>query len=234
MKKYVIVFALFTFLPKLLFSQEENSMPLSKAIDSLYREDQFYLGLSYNILGNQPENLSQSGFSSGLHFGFIRDMPVNKKRNLALGLGLGFSGNTFSHNLLIQSDGDNATYTVLSPDANYSKNKLSRYLLEVPFEFRWRSSTPESYNFWRVYTGFKLGYLFYNTIRHSGSSGSFKTTNFKGFNTVQYGLTLNAGYGTWNFSLYYGLNPIFSKSQTLEGKSIDLNTIKVGLMFYIL
>ncbi len=234
MKSYFTILSFFLLLPICLFSQEEKREPLSKVIDSLYREDQFYIGLTYNILGHQPEGVSQSGFSSGLHFGFVRDMPISKSRNLAFGFGLGFSGNSFSHNLLIEEDQGNTTYAILKSGDTYTKNKLARYLLEVPFEFRWRTSTPESYNFWRIYTGFKVGYLFYNTVKYSSDTNSFKITNFKGFNDIQYGLTLNAGYSTWNLSFYYGLNPIFSSSQTLEGSPIDLNTIKVGLMFYIL
>ncbi|MFV0565537.1 MAG: porin family protein [Flavobacteriaceae bacterium] len=229
MKKHLLL-AFSFLLPLLSFSQEEEKAPLSTVIDSLYREDQMYIGFTYNILGNQPKDLSQSGFSSGLHLGFIRDMPINKNRNVALGLGLGFSGNSFSHNLLIEND----NYALLKEGEGYSKNKLSRYLIEVPFEFRWRTSTPTSYNFWRIYTGFKVGYLFHNTVKYSGDQGSYKITNFKGFNDLQYGITLNAGYSTWNLSLYYGLNPIFSSSETLNGNVMDLNTIKVGLMFYVL
>ena len=35
-------------------------------IDSLYREDQFYIGLTYNLLQKRPKGVSQNSFSSGL------------------------------------------------------------------------------------------------------------------------------------------------------------------------
>jgi hypothetical protein len=31
--------------------------------------------------------------------------------------------------------------------------KFTQLLVEVPLEFRWRSSTFESYKFWRIYGG---------------------------------------------------------------------------------
>jgi len=51
---------------------------------------------------------------------------------------------------------------------------------------------------------------------------------------VQYGLTLSAGYGTWNFHVYYGLNSIFDNNIQFEGESMDMKSLKIGLMFYIL
>ena len=66
-----------------------------------YREDQFYLGLTFNLLTNKPEAMEQNGFSGGLQFGFIRDMPINKQRNWAIGVGAGISMNTYNQNLFV-------------------------------------------------------------------------------------------------------------------------------------
>jgi len=40
------------------------------AVDSLYREDQFYIGFTYNSLFNKPAEVSQNKFSSGFSGGF--------------------------------------------------------------------------------------------------------------------------------------------------------------------
>ncbi|WP_445731032.1 porin family protein [Mariniflexile sp.] len=213
------------------FSQESTI----KEIDSLYKEDQFYLGVTYNLLGQKPDKLSQNGFSTGLHFGFINDMPLNENRNVALGVGLGVSINSFNQNLLIDKDNPGAfTYSLLDGNSTYSKNKFYRNLIELPIEFRWRTSTPTEYKFWRIYTGFKLGYIITSDSKFKGQPESIKYHNINDFNKLQYGLTLSAGYNTWNLYLYYGLNPIFSKDAVLNGNAIDINAIKVGLMFYVL
>ena len=234
MKNFIpLLFILFGF--NCITAQDETSA--TKEIDSLYKEDQFYIGATYNILGTKPSGLNQTGFSLGFQFGFIKDMPINKKRNKAIGIGLGFSTNSFNNNLLVNKDvTGNTTYSIIDEDVigDYTKNKFTQHLIELPIEFRWRTSTAESYNFWRIYAGFKIGYVFNDVTKFEGDLGDFKIRNISDFNDFQYGLSLSAGYNTWNVYAYYGLNPIFSNSAKLNDERIDLNTIKIGLMFYIL
>jgi len=206
----------------------------STIVDSLYKEDQFYVGVTYNVLGNMPEGMSQNGFSSGFHFGFIKDMPINKNRNWALGFGIGYSANSFNQNLFISKDQQGETTFELLGNSEFTKNKFSTHLIEVPFELRWRTSTPETYKFWRIYTGFKLGYLIASSTKFANSSESLKQTNISDFDTLQYGLTMSVGYNTWNVHVYYGLNPLFEKSAKLDGEPIDFKALKIGIMFYLL
>ena len=202
--------------------------------DKLYREDQFYFGVTYNLLGKMPHQMSQNGFSSGFHFGFIRDMPINKSRNIAFGIGLGYSANSFNQNLLIsKSQQGELNYEILE-STSFTKNKFSMHLLELPFEFRWRSSTAESYKFWRIYSGFKLGYVFASNSKFNGSPENIKLKNIDHFEKIQYGFTLSVGYNTWNAYLYYALNPMFKNEAKIDGGSLDINAIKIGLIFYIL
>ncbi|RBP34420.1 outer membrane protein with beta-barrel domain [Oceanihabitans sediminis] len=214
------------------FSQEEEVVT---EVDSLYKEDQFYGGATYNLLLNSPKGISQSGFSSGFHIGFIKDMPINTKRDLAIGLGIGLSSNSFNQNMLIDTaDDKNYSYTALdNNDISYSKNKFTTYMVEAPLEFRWRTSTATEYKFWRIYTGIKLGYVFANSSKFIGES-DIKHSNIADFNKMQYGLTLSVGYNTWNIHVYYGLNPIFNSDAKLDAASIDMRAVKIGLMFYIL
>lgn len=202
--------------------------------DNLYREDQFYFGITYNLLGKMPQDMSQNGFSSGFHLGFIRDMPINKSRTVSFGLGLGYSTNSFNQNLLISKDGQGMLNYEIIDGASFTKNKFSMHLIEIPFEFRWRTSTTDSYKFWRIYSGFKLGYVFTTTSKFSGSLQNIKLKNIDHFEKIQYGLTLSVGYNTWNAYLYYALNPIFKKEAKINDESIDINAIKIGLIFYIL
>ncbi|WP_339917997.1 porin family protein [Yeosuana marina] len=230
MKSFVCV-SIFLISLQWSFSQEA----VGKQVDSLYKEDQFYIGTSYNLLSKKPTDLSQSGFSIGLHLGFIKDMPINKDRNIAIGIGLGYSANSFNQNLLINKDSQGVlNYSILSSTDTYSRNKFSEHLIEMPFEFRWRTSNATDYKFWRIYTGFKIGYVLASTTKHVGDLGNLKYKGIQDFNNLQYGLTLSIGYNTWNFYTYYGLNPMFSGNAKIDGKSIDMKAVKIGLMFYIL
>ncbi len=231
MRYYILLSVLiFGFLS---FSQAKDS--INSNLDDKYREDQFYASITYNTLVDNPEGVSQGDFSTGFHFGFIRDMPFNKKRNWSVGLGIGISSNSYNQNLLII---ENVGLTSFSVDdgalGNVSKNKFTTYLIDVPFELRWRTSNKETYKFWRIYPGFKFSYLVYNSTKLNSELLDVKLSNSDVFNRIQYGLTLSAGYGTWNFQLYYGLNSIFENSANLNNQPINSRALRVGLMFYIL
>jgi hypothetical protein len=230
MKGYIALIGFLFF--SYLGAQEVNTI----SIDSLYKEDQFYAGITYNLMGNKPANLKQNGFSLGFHAGFIKDMPINRDRNIAIGIGLGYSVNSFNHNMLIAKDDlGNIDYSIIDKNTvTFSKNRFSQHLIELPIEYRWRTSNPTDYNFWRVYAGFKIGYVLVNSTRFKGSLGELKYNNIDHFNEFQYGLTVSMGYNTWNLYLYYALNPIFSNKAELNGDSLDMNAIKIGLMFYVL
>ena len=80
---------------------QQDAPGAASVIDSLYREDQFYIGLTFHLLHDLPEEVTQKGFSGGLHLGFIRDFPLNKRRNIAIGVGAGWSINTYGQELFI-------------------------------------------------------------------------------------------------------------------------------------
>src|SRR5690606_15620929 len=233
--KLKLVFMLSFFWMSTLFSQEV-AVDSSGVVDTKYREDQFFLAITYNLLEKKPKDVSQTGFSSGFHFGYIRDFPLNKRRNFGLGLGLGASINSYNHNIYVFEDGngDIAYANLNNLDLSYSKNKFATYLFEVPLEVRWRTSTATEYKFWRIYTGFKMGYLVASSTKFKGSGGKVKNNNVNDFNNLQYGLTFSAGYNTWNFHIYYSLNPILNNDAKLDGETIDMSAIKFGLIFYIL
>ncbi|SHG93000.1 porin family protein [Winogradskyella jejuensis] len=229
MRLYVNLF-IFLFVT-LSFSQDS----LSVEVDDRYREDQFYASITYNILSDNPSGVNQTDFSTGFHAGFIRDMPFNEKRNWSIGLGLGISTNSYNQNLVITEDVSGVNFALTDASlGNVSKNKFTTYLIDVPFELRWRTSNATDYKFWRIYPGFKLSYLVYNSTKLKSDAINTKLSNLDVFNRLQYGLTLSAGYGTWNFQLYYGLNPIFKDTASLNGASIDTKAVRVGVMFYIL
>ncbi len=204
-------------------------------IDSEYLEDQFYVGFSFNLLLNQPEGVSQNNLISyGIYLGFIKDLPINPKRTLALGIGLGYGVNSYYSNLRAIQNGEDFQYILLDEDDAYKRNKIETHLLELPVQFRWRNSTATDYSFWRIYTGFKLGYVV-------GSRSKFVTSDFKDsfYNTdtdnFRYGLTLNIGYNTINFHVYYGLNNLFEDNVPgPDGADLDMVPLRIGLIFYIL
>lgn len=203
--------------------------------DLKYREDQLYIGVTFNFLNDLPSDSRQSGFSGGFHTGFIRDIPFNKKRNIGMGVGLGLSINSFRTNLLIsQTEDGNSLFQVLKKDEfDYDVNRFSTYLVEMPIQFRWRTSSAESFRFWRIYTGLQLGYAYYFHSKFKQPGKNIQVSKPDALNRLRYGVNFTFGYNTFNFTVYYSLNSIFD-GNTIDGDPVGLSTFKVGLMFYIL
>ncbi|WP_025741079.1 porin family protein [Aquimarina pacifica] len=236
MKKQVILI-LFCLQVFVSFGQgvEQDSIG-TEVVDSLYREDQFYFGVTFNLLFNRPEDINQSGFSGGMHMGFLRDMPINKERNVAVAMGLGYSLNVYNQNLLIGEEEVSTGVTTFASlsGVEYDSNRFTTHLIELPLEFRWRTSIPETHKFYRVYAGFKAGYLFSFRSNYKEPGNQIKQTDISSIDRFRMGLTFAFGWNTFNFYFYYGLNPFFGDEATIENETVGLNAAKIGLMFYIL
>jgi len=215
------------------FSVFSQTVPDFEAVDSLYREDQFYFGVTYNTLQKRPLGLIQNKFTPSFSIGFLRDMPINKERNKAIAAGLGYSLNSYNQNILISENNGIPVYSNIQDGTLFDTNKLSLHSIDLPIEYRWRTSVPSTHKFWRIYTGFKLSYLFYTQSKYEDSQTSYLVTGNADINKIQYGTYLSVGYNTVNFNIYYGLNPIF-KSALINGRAIEMNTLNFGFMFYIL
>ncbi|THD69031.1 PorT family protein [Robertkochia marina] len=203
--------------------------------DTRYFEDQFYLGMFYNALTNQPGETGQSKLSYGFQGGFIKDLPVNKRRSFGFGLGIGMAYQSINNDLRArQLSTGLIVYNQVAPGLSYRRNTLSFASVEIPLEIRWRASTAVKYKFWRIYGGVKLNY-------NLGARSTFVTSDTKesfsndDVNDLMYGTYLSFGYNTWNFYLYYQLNPLFKDNVfTGEGEEIASRSLNLGLIFYIL
>ncbi len=208
-------------------------------VDNKYREDQFFIIATYSALSNGPSSLKQNGFSTSVQFGFIRDFPINKKRNIAIGLGLGMGLSSLNQNLLIYNQPSNnitAFKFLERNDGSYSRNKLNYTTLDLPVEFRWRTSTAKAYNFWRIYPGIKFSYITSSRSKYVGDLGKIILRDIENFNAFQYGLTLSAGYSGVNLFMYYGFQSLFeSGTSTIDNILLDqIISLQFGLSFYIL
>lgn len=208
----------------------KNNDTLIKSNDLFYREDQFYFGVTYNLLQNKSEGISQNAFSAGFHMGFLRDIPLNKNRNVALAIGAGYSFSNYRTNLHISRENNDVVYQIAE---DFDRSKLSLHFLEMPFEFRWRTSTPKNTKFWRVYSGFKVSYLTFSRSKITGNFPSKTVRNNSDFTKFRYGVYLSVGHGNITFHAHYSLNPIFEKAY-IDGNPINLTSFNLGLMFYIL
>ena len=229
MKIYFFIAILFTVS---FLTAQDNTLKSNDSIkDNRYFEDQLYVGLSYILMDKLPDTISSNGFSNSLVFGFIKDIPLNERRNLALGVGLGYGRHTYYQNLKISMVGNSTQFDVAD---KFKSNKFSMHAIELPIEFRWRTSTTERYKFYRIYFGGKVSYAFVTNSKFRGIKNTIKVNGIKEMNKLQYGLSLSMGYGTLNVNVYYGLSDLFSDAKLLGTTPITMRDFRVGLVFYIL
>jgi len=208
----------------LLISSCVKAQSDSTFVDDKYFEDQIYLNLTYISLLNTPPPISQSGFSFGLGGGFIKDLPVNSRRNVAFGVGLGYGFNNYYFNVRFENEDPNEDRTTLN-------SKIMLHVVELPLEFRLRTSTSTRYKFWRFYPGFKISYAFAENLT-LGKDADFEVEGVAQYNDFLYGLTFSAGYNKWNIHLYYGLNDLITNA---EGNDYEfaITDFRIGLVFYV-
>ncbi|MFD1314311.1 porin family protein [Namhaeicola litoreus] len=205
----------------LSFAQDDLNVT-EQVFDENYLEDQLYVSLSYQRLIKLPEEIKQTGFSYSFTVGFIKDIPLNRARNIGLGAGLGYNLNT--HYFKVRNV-EGATDDNIS-----SSNKVVLNMVEFPVEFRIRNSSPSKYNFWRFYPGLKFNYSFYNSSNIKQSE-DFDVFDVIDINDFQYGISLAAGFNKWNIYCYYGISDLFNESESYA-KVIGVNEVKIGIIFY--
>lgn len=209
----------FLWIPFFCFSQEIKPIEM----DSLYREDQFYASLSYNLIQNRPDGFKQFSFSPGITFGVLRDVPISKNRHWAIAPGIGYSYNNIKQ-FINSEEIVGATENITSENI---RTIITTHSVDFPIEVRWRNSTPNSHSFWRIYTGLKTSYVFNSKLKLESTTESSKESISDEINRWQYGAYISVGFNTWNPYIYYGLNPIFK-----EGSK--MSNFNVGFIFYIL
>ena len=195
----------------------------SLLVGKKYFEDQLYIGVTSNVLRFKPESLQQTGLSTGLQLGFIKDIPFSQKGNFGLGLGVGYSINKYKQNLVLP---DFTLPDLLSTESN----SYTVQTVEFPFMFRFRNSTEAIKPFFRLYVGTKLSYVFASSSKFIG----VKTTPIPFLNQWQYGPQISIGYGNLNVYAYYGQTEFFQSVTATEAIGVDaLKEFKVGLQFFI-
>lgn len=223
-----ISFFLFYFLvfPMVIFSQKD-----SLSLGDAYADDQIYLSVSYSQFNDQPSTITKSNFSYSLSVGFMKDIILNKTGTLAIAAGFGYGFDFFNHELKVDELNDE---TIFNRGNSISDNVFKAHNLEFPFEIRWRTSTAQKYNFWRVYSGVKFLYNLNNQFQYiDTNSNQIKYSNISSYKKLQYGLTISAGYDAFNINVFYGLTPIY-KNASMNVESVDTKILKFGLTFYFL
>ena len=191
-----------------------------------YKEDQIYFNFNFDFQLKSIEGYQQNGFSRSFNLGLLRDISINKKGNTALAFGLGYGYSRLVNNLDV---GQDLNFIV---DGNSAlRNRLSYHTIQFPIELRIRTSTLESFAFWRVYLGYRLNYNFLTKYKPFFGRKSTLKNYVSDFSHC---LSLSLGFNTWNIRFETGLSPLIQISSTSDNLNNDFYISSVGLVFYLL
>jgi len=203
---------------------------LNNSGSTSYRKDQIYFGASFMLLNSDQEKFKRQGISKQFQLGFVRDIPLISSRKLAIGLGLGYSFQDYNSNLVRFNINNGNSIFIINYTLN-QKSKLSFNFIEFPISLRWRNISFNN-KFERVYAGFKFQRNFLSKLKYR--NGDIKNISDE-VNNWNKELYLSFGYNTWNVYISYGLNQIMKNFYNqYSGKSFNVKSIKIGLIFYML
>ena len=70
-------------------AEAQTALDSTAVVDSLYREDQVYLGFTYNIVSGNRQELPVLSSPEAFTLDLLGIFHINERRNIAFGLGLG-------------------------------------------------------------------------------------------------------------------------------------------------
>ena len=195
--------------------------------------DRIVVDANWNHWLNTPNGVDQGYYSFGVSTYWFKDMPIGKKSNFALALGLGFDSQNIHHNgqFIFEQDIDGNIFTdlvSLPEDYIIYKNKIALNYVDVPFEFRFRTMNKTiedrmKFNF-RFYVGFKAGVLVNDHLKIKDSETKIKVFNIPNVLKYRYGPTIRLGFNKIAFNAFYSLTNVF-----VEDKGVVLTPYSIGI-----
>ncbi len=198
------------------------------AQDASFREDQLYFGIAYPYFSSPDSGLAQNKLSYSLAAGFIRDMPLNKSRKIALGVGVGWDQLTVFSNTRFENSNGAVKSTVI--DQVYAQNALYVQSIAIPVELRWRNATGQKHAFWRIHTGISVHFPLKLSATFEGTDGLVAKESLPRANSLLR-WKLHFGFNTWNISIVHDLQPWSGVAKV--GTQQDIKFTKIGLIFYL-
>ena len=151
--------------------------------DNPEKFDRIVVDINFNNWLNAPPGVDQKLYSVGGSFYWYKDIPLGEKSNVAVAYGIGLDYHNVYSNGAVQYDvdGEGNIFTDLTPiklPPGYTINKATFKYVEVPVELRLRTmnrSKEERMGFnFKLYLGFKAGYLLGNNMKYRDNENKIK------------------------------------------------------------
>ena len=192
--------------------------------------DRFNTHFFYNNWLGTTNGVTTKFYAIGHGINLSFDIPFSKNALVGIGVGLGYTHYNIRHDgdLFFGSSpslqGQTEDYTILKPYTGSERwiNRTVFNQIDIPFEIRIRSRK-ERHKF-KIYPGFKVGYIFDNYEKWRVNGLKYKTFNFPDVQHLQYGATLRIGIDNIFLFGEYNLSYLFENVNSNE-----LNMFAVGI-----
>jgi len=226
------VFILFLFTSSIYGQGLFEFFKLTADDDDPEKFDRIVVDINFNHWLKAPPGVDQKLYSVGGSFYWYKDIPLGEKSNVAFAYGIGFDYHSVYSNgaFVYDVDTDGNTFTNLQPftlPPGLTINKVTFKYVEIPVEFRLRTmkrSREERMGFnFKLYLGFKGGYLMGNNTKYRDSENKVKVYRMENTLPYRYGPTVRIGFNKIAFNAFYSLTPIFE-----SGKGVELIPFSIG------
>lgn len=199
-----------------------------------YLDDQLFVALTYNVLTSMPQQMNQYSFPNTISFGYVRDIPLNKRRNIGLGVGVGYSFHTYYTNLSMTKNDSGPLISIMDSD-QFKNNRFSMQSIDFPIQLRFRGSTAEKYRFWRVYAGVTPSWVVRTHATVKNDYMKVRYYNLPYLENWLFTANLQVGYGKFTLKADYTINTLFKSSLVQDVPGLeDTRSLNFGLLVYIL
>jgi len=191
-------------------------------------KDRLILEVNHTGWLGVPSQFEQSLFSGGVNIMLFFDHPIKSSHfSFAWGACLSSFNIHGPFDLVYKTDSVTKAiqYTSLQKRTTpYHINRIGLKVLEVPFEFRFRSFT--DYQF-KLSLGFKVGYVIQSFRKIYDANMKVKIFDIAGINPWRYGITLRMGWEQLHFTAFYSLSEFFESGKGTGG----INPFSIGIAY---
>lgn len=197
--------------------------------DSIPRQDRWVFDISHEQWLTTPKGIENKLYSWG--FAFTRMFEYPFSRNFSLAIGLGVRSLHHYHNgsfaQFVRLDNSIADSIIPIPTTvSYKINKTALNYVDAAAEIRIKAGKTSKF---KLYLGFKGGYLFNQHIKYKDSTFKYKKYHTKGFSDFTFGPTVRIGINNISVFANYLLEPVYKNN---TGQKIQ--SCSIGLTFYFL
>jgi len=181
-------------------------------------KDRLVLEVNHTGWLGVPSEFEQTLFSGGVNLMLFFDHPIRSSHfSFAWGASISSYNIHGPFNLVYKMDtvSNKVLFTSLEKrTTSYNINRIGLKILEMPFEFRFRTFT--DYQF-KLSVGFKVGYVVHSFRKIYDANMKVKLFDIEGINPLRYGVTLRMGWEQIHLTAFYSLTEFFEKGKGTPG-----------------